>query len=60
MSNDPGESGRNGRVSLGVVARLRALFVGLALIFLLSIGIAAEPEAGTVCVASRADTPAAK
>ena len=57
MSNDPGESGRNGRVSLGVGARLRALFVGLALIFLLSIGIAAEPEAETVCVASRADTP---
>jgi hypothetical protein len=36
---------------------LKVVLIGLALVFLLSIGTAAEPETGIACVASRAATP---
>lgn len=36
---------------------LRVVLIGLTLVFLFSAGGEAEPESGTVCVASRAATP---
>jgi len=56
MSNGKVSSGPNGR-QCRCTGATRAVSIGLTLVFLLSIGTAAEPEAGTVCVTSRAATP---